>query len=66
MIATILGIFGIIFGVMGITALGVGAIGVMSIVSLAITVIHMSTLIDKDSMKACKVKINGWKGIEIF
>jgi len=64
-IATISGVVGFIGGLFGYSIFG-GAIGVMSVVSLVITVIHLLTLIDKESMKACKVKISSWKGIEIF
>lgn len=66
LLAAISSVLGFIGGLLGTALFGLGAIGVMSIISLAITIILLLALVDKDSMKACKVKIGDWKGIEIF
>jgi len=63
LLATISGAIGIFGGLFGIAAY---TIGVMSFISLVITIIQLLALVDKDSMKACKAKVGGWKGIEIF
>ena len=67
LIATVIGVIGVIgFFVNLLGIAGLGTIGLMSFVSLVVTVIQLFALVDKDSMKACKVKIAGWKGIEIL
>ena len=62
-LAVISGVIGLFGGLLGIAAY---TIGFMSFISLVIAVIQLLALVDKDSMKACKVKIGDWKGIELL
>ena len=64
MVVGVIGVIGYFFNLLGFA--GLGTIGLMSFVSLIVTLIQFFALADKDSMKACKVKIGSWKGIEIL
>ena len=63
LLAVIFGVIGLFAGLLGIAAY---TVGVMSVINLVVAVIQLFALIDKDSMKACKIKIGNWKGIELL
>jgi len=66
-ISVVLSVVGIFAGFLGITVVAsFGALSIMSLLSLVLTAIKLFALVDKDTMKACKVKVGSWKGIVSF